>query len=42
MERSLEMFLPFLSAAYRKWRDKRMFMAQVMRPTSLGFDFIGV
>lgn len=42
MERSLEIFLPFLSAAYRKWRDKRMFIAQVMRPTSLGFDFIGV
>ncbi|MEI7651994.1 MAG: FkbM family methyltransferase [Verrucomicrobiota bacterium] len=33
---------PGFAAWYRQRRDQRMFAAQRMRPTALGFDFIGV
>ena len=42
MKKFIEKCFPGLAIRYRSWRDTRMFMAQVMRPTSLGFDFIGV
>lgn len=42
MKKLIEKYLPGLAVRYRRWRDKRMFAAQVMRPTALGFDFIGV
>ncbi len=42
MRKFIEKFFPGLAIRYRSWRDMRMFMAQVMRRTSLGFDFIGV
>jgi FkbM family methyltransferase len=37
-----ERFFPRFAAWYRQRRDRRFFAAQRMRPTSLGFDFIGV
>lgn len=37
-----ERFFPRFAAWYRQRRDRRLFAAQRMRPTSLGFDFIGV
>jgi FkbM family methyltransferase len=37
-----ERFFPRFAAWYRLRRDRRLFDAQRMRPTSLGFDFIGV
>lgn len=42
MRKFIEKHFPGLAIRYRSWRDKRMFAGQVMRPTSLGFDFIGV
>jgi FkbM family methyltransferase len=42
MRKFIEKNFPGLAIRYRSWRDKRMFAAQVMRPTSLGFGFIGV
>ena len=42
MKKFIEKCFPGLAIRYRSWRDKRMFASQVMRPTSLGFDFIGV
>lgn len=42
MKKFVEKHLPGLAIRYRSWRDRRIFEAQVMRPTSLGFDFIGV
>ncbi len=42
VKKHLETLFPGLATRYRSWRDMRMFMAQVMRPTALGFDFIGV
>lgn len=41
MKKLIESLFPKLSASYREWRDRRIFSAQVMRPTELGFDFIG-
>ena len=37
-----ERFFPGFAAWYRLRRDQRLFAAQRMRPTELGFDFIGV
>ena len=37
-----ERFLPRFAAWYRMRRDRRLFAAQRMRPTALGFEFIGV
>jgi hypothetical protein len=42
MKKFIEKCFPGLAIRYRSWRDKRMFASQVMRPTCLGFDFIGV
>ena len=37
-----ERFFPGFAAWYRFRRDRRLFSAQRMRPTALGFAFIGV
>lgn len=37
-----ERFFPGFAAWYRFRRDRRLFAAQRMRPTALGFEFIGV
>ena len=42
MKKFIEKYFPGFAAWYRQRRDQRMFAAQQMRPTSLGFDFIGV
>jgi hypothetical protein len=42
MKKFLDKFFPGFAAWYRLRRDQRLFAAQRMRPTGLGFDFIGV
>jgi FkbM family methyltransferase len=42
MKKQLEKIFPAGVKWYRQWRDRRLFAAQRMRPTELGFDFIGV
>ena len=42
MKKLLERLFPAGAARYREWRDRRLFAAQRLRPTALGFDFIGV
>jgi FkbM family methyltransferase len=42
IKKIVERFFPRFSAWYRLRRDRRIFAAQRMRPTGLGFDFIGV
>jgi FkbM family methyltransferase len=42
MKKIVEKLFPDFAAWYRMRRDGRLFAAQRMRPTSLGFDFIGV
>ncbi len=42
MKKLLQKLLPGLVARYRQHRDIRLHSAQRMRPTRLGFDFIGV
>ena len=41
MKKLIEKIFPAFTAWYRLWRDRRLFEAQRMRPTALGFDFIG-
>jgi FkbM family methyltransferase len=42
MKKFLDKFFPGFAAWYRFRRDRRLFAAQRMRPTALGFEFIGV
>ena len=42
IKKIVERFFPGFAAWYRLRRDQRLFAAQRMRPTGLGFDFIGV
>lgn len=42
MKKIIEKYFPAFAAWYRWRRDLRSFSRQVMRPTRLGFDFIGV
>jgi len=42
MKALIEAGFPSLARSYRLWRDRRAFARRRMRPTTLGFDFIGV